>query len=60
MNMANDPTIIDLLYDLLDQQPTNVYIWERIIEAWEAEDEKGRSYATLTADLGERLQDERI
>ena len=39
--MANDPTVIDLLYDLLEQQPTNLYIWERIIEAWEARNERG-------------------
>ena len=40
-DMASDQTVIDLLYDLLEQQPTNVYVWERLIEAWEAENERG-------------------
>ena len=40
--MANETTVIDLLYDLLEQQPTNVYIWERIVEAWNAKNERGK------------------
>lgn len=39
--MSTEPSIIDLLYDMLDQQPGNVYILERIIEAWESKNEKG-------------------
>ncbi|EEU38877.1 uncharacterized protein NECHADRAFT_83214 [Fusarium vanettenii 77-13-4] len=38
--MSTEPSIIDLLYDMLDQQPGNVYILERIIEAWESKNEK--------------------
>jgi hypothetical protein len=41
-DMANDPTaVIELLYDLLEQQPISVYVWERIIEAWDARNERG-------------------
>ncbi|KAJ4318362.1 hypothetical protein N0V84_006871 [Fusarium piperis] len=38
--MSTEPSIIDLLYDMLDQQPASVYVHERIIEAWEAKDER--------------------
>jgi len=46
-DMANDPTVIELLYDLLEQQPTNVYVWERIIEAWDAKNERGTLFVEL-------------
>lgn len=39
--MSTESSIIDLLYDMLDQQPGNVYILERIIEAWESKNERG-------------------
>ncbi|KAM5359499.1 hypothetical protein ACJZ2D_014434 [Fusarium nematophilum] len=38
--MPTEPSIIDVLYDMLDQQPANVYLHERIIEAWEARNEQ--------------------
>ncbi|RSL57972.1 hypothetical protein CEP53_006294 [Fusarium sp. AF-6] len=37
--MSTEPSIVDILYDMLDEQPTNVYIHERIIEAWESKNE---------------------
>lgn len=41
VEMSTESSIIDLLYDMLDQQPGNVYILERIVEAWEAKNERG-------------------
>lgn len=41
VEMSTESSIIDLLYDMLDQQPGNVYILERIIEAWESKNERG-------------------
>lgn len=39
--MSTEPSIIDILYDMLDEQPDSVYIHERIIEAWESKNETG-------------------
>lgn len=39
--MSTESSIIDLLYDMLDQQPGSVYILERIVEAWESKNERG-------------------
>ena len=53
--MANDTTVIDLLYDLLEQQPKNLYVWERIIEAWEARNERGKPKAEFGKSRDERI-----
>ncbi|KAM6530467.1 hypothetical protein FALCPG4_008595 [Fusarium falciforme] len=46
--MSTESSIIDLLYDMLDQQPGNVYILERIIEAWESKNERGPARETAS------------
>ncbi|KAI8717010.1 hypothetical protein NCS52_00996200 [Fusarium sp. LHS14.1] len=52
--MSTEPSIIDVLYDRLDQQPGSVYILERIIEAWESRQEidPGNGVARLCLQAG--------